>query len=97
MQASVQGHFIIRDERSGLAGLLLNNPTGGELHPHNQTEVLEVLRGPSNLRWTMEKCIAFFWVLVCGLRETVVSVKFWVPAFWSTFEGFRAEIADVCF
>ena len=39
----------------------------------------------------------FVLVLVWGLRETVVSARFWAPAFWSTLEGFRAEIADFWF
>ena len=38
----------------------VKHPSGGEPHPHNQAEVREVLRGPSNWRWIIEKCAAFF-------------------------------------
>ena len=38
----------------------VKTPPGGELHPHNQAEVLEVPRGPSNLRWFIEKFVALF-------------------------------------
>ena len=37
----------------------INFPTGGAPHPHNQAEVLEVLRGPSNLRCMSQKSVAF--------------------------------------
>ena len=86
------GHIKTRPR----AGEPSNNPTGGEPHPHNQAAVLEVLRGSSNLRRILEKCVAFFLSFSFGFARNCGDGKI-VPAFWSTLEGFRAEIADVCF
>ena len=39
--------------------LAKNIPTEGEPRPHNHAEVLEVLRGPSNLRCMSQKSVTF--------------------------------------